>query len=186
VALSLGAGCDRDRDMTVAPFLFFFIGGNVSGHGITFWAILLYCSPIVLLIAAVSVILGAPVKRQLIRRQLSATEVIRLKDLIPSLMFEVASITGALIFTVYVLEEWLDVGSTYHGDGWVFVFLFGSTLFSSLLMFIPHMRLLSRKLGERRPGISFIKRFGLALQLGLVSPGAFAVVVIGLLAALSK
>jgi hypothetical protein len=172
--------------MIAGPFLFFFIGGNLSGHGITFWAILLYCSPIVLLIAAVSVILGAPVKRPLIRRQLSTTEVIQWKDLIPSLIFDAASITGALIFTVYALEEWLDVGSTYHGDGWVFVFLLGSTPLSSLLMLIPHMRLLSRKLGDRWRGISFVKKVALAFQLGLVSPGAFAVVVIGLLVALSK
>lgn len=148
---------DKGRDMMAGPSVFLasvaffgFIAGNPSGHGITFWAILLYCSPIVLVIAAFSAILGAPAKRRLIRRQLSATEFIRWADLIPSLILDAVAITGSLIFTVYALEEWLKTGSTYHGDGWVFVFLLGTALLSPLVMIMVHGRLLSGKFREHR------------------------------------
>jgi hypothetical protein len=59
------------------PFIFFFIAGGSSGYGITFRAILLYCSPIILGIAVAAAFLGIPAKRRLIRRQLSSTEFIR-------------------------------------------------------------------------------------------------------------
>ncbi len=179
--------------MMVGPSVFLasgaffgFIAGNPSSHGITFCAILLYCSPIVLMMAAVSVILGVPVKRRIIRRQLSSTEYIRWKDLIWSLILEVFAITGSLIFTVYALEEWLEVGSTYHGNAWVVVFLLSTAVLSALIMIIAHMSLLSEKLGERWSGISVMQRVVLAFRLGLVSPGAFSVVVIGLLLAFSN
>lgn len=171
----------------VTPITFFgFIAGNSSAHGITFWAILLYCSPLVLLIAAVSVVFAAPAKRQLVRRQLSATEFISWKSLIPSLILEAFAVTGSLIFSVYALEEWLEAGSTYHWDGWMVVFLLSTALLSSLIMIIPHMRLLSKKFGELWQGISLIKRVAFAYELGLVSSAAFALVVTGLMVVLSK
>lgn len=190
-ALSRGHVATKLELMTVlSVFLtctaFFFIAGAPSGRGITFWAILLYGSPIVLMMAAVSVVLGAPAKRRLIRRQSSSTEFIRWMDLIPSLIFDAVSITGSLIFTVYALEEWLEVGSTYHGDGWMVVFLIGSALLSSSIMIVVHMRLLSRTSGERRPTISVVKRVSFAFQLGPVNPGVFAVVCLGLLWAFPK
>jgi hypothetical protein len=184
---------DRDRDMMaenlvfVTPEAFFgFIAENSSAHGITFWAILLYCSPLVLLMAAVSVMLAAPAKRRLIPRQLSTTEFIRWKDLIPSMILEAFAVTGSLIFTVYALEEWLEAGSTYHGDGWMIVFLVGTALLNSLIMIVPHMRLLTEESCEHRPRTPLMKSIALAYRLGLVSPGAFAVVITGLLVALSK
>ncbi len=166
--------------------IFDFIAKDPSGHGITFWAILLYCSPIVFIIAAVSAILGAPAKKRLIRRQLSATELIRWKDLIPSLILDAVAITGSLIFTVYAWEEWIDLGSTYHGDRWMVLFLLGTALLSSLVMIVAHMRLLSKQCGEGRSDISSMKRVFFAFQLGLISPGAFAVAVAGLLLAFPK
>ena len=118
---------DEGRDMTAEEFvfvspaaLFGFIAGNSSAHEITFRAMLLYWSPIVLLSAAVSVMLAAPAKIRLIRRQLSATQFMRWKGLIPSLILEAFGIAGSLIFTVYALEEWLKAGSTCNRDGWSF------------------------------------------------------------------
>jgi hypothetical protein len=171
----------------VTPVTFFgFIAGNSSGHGITFWAILLYCSPLVLLIAAVSLILAAPAKRRLVRRQLSATEFISWKSLIPILILEAFAVTGSLIFSVYVVEEWLEAGSTYHGDGWMVIFLLSTALLSSLIMIIPHMRLLSEKCRQLWWIIPLRKRIVLSFQLGLVSPAVFALLVAGLMLILSK
>jgi hypothetical protein len=171
----------------IAPVAFFgFIAGNSSGHGITFWAILLYCSPLVLLIATVSVMLAALAKRRLIRRQLSTPEFIRWKDLIPSMILEAFAVTGSLIFSVYVLEEWLEAGSTYHRDGWMVVFLLSTALLSSLIMIIPHMRLLSEKCRQLWWIIPLRKRIVLSFQLGLVSPAVFALLVAGLMVILSK
>jgi hypothetical protein len=99
---------------------------------------------------------------------------------------EAFAVTGSLIFTVYALEEWIKAGSTYHGDAWMIVFLLGAALLSALIMIIAHMSLLSRQAEERWTGISFAQRVIVAFQLGLVTPGAFAVVVMGLLTALSK
>jgi hypothetical protein len=191
--LSLRMFGNKGRDMMAGSYVFLtsvaffgFIAGNPSGHGITFWKILLYCSPLILVLAGVSAILGVPAKRRLIRRQLSATEFVRWADLIPSLILDAVAITGSLIFTVYALEECLKTGSTYHGDGWVFVFLLGTALLSPLIMIMVHVRLLSGKFRERGSDFSLMKRVVFAFQLGLVSPGAFAVVVTGLLLALSK
>jgi hypothetical protein len=99
---------------------------------------------------------------------------------------EAFAVTGSFIFTVYAPEEWIKAGSTYHGDAWMIVFLLGAALLSALIMIIAHMSLLSRQAGERWTGISFAQRVIVAFQLGRVTPGAFAVVVMGLLAALSK
>lgn len=169
----------------LASGIFLFIAGGPSGRGITFWAILLYCSPIVLLMAAVAVIIGAPAKRRLLRRQITAEEVLPWRVLMPSLIFDALAITGSLILTVYALEEWLEVGSSYHGNGWVVLFLLGTALLSSLITMTAHILLLSKDFGEHWPAISFLKKLLLAFQLGLVNPGAFAVVAGGLVLVLS-